>query len=353
MAAQMIFTFVEPSNDAPSVVQVARYGSELPSLQESEVAVQFLASPVNPQDLLVIAGRYPVKPRHHYEGFPIPGYDGVCRVIGVGSAVDSLQLGDHAIPRYHGLGTWRLYAAVSAADLIKVPRELNVVAASLLKMGVVVAWLLLRERSGLVPGDWIVQNAASGVVAQFVSQLARMQGLHTLSVIRDRHHAESLRQRLLAVGADAVITEGELDALRGRVPCLGGKRVVLALDSVFGASGNRLVDILTEGGSFVNYGSLAGADMELHLSQRDLFWKRITFKNFRLSAALESLNERQFADLLQWLSDCFLEGKLKVPEVEEVFIAAAQDLNVMARKALAKASDKSTVGTQKQVFMFK
>ena len=62
------------------------------------------------------------------------------------------------------------------------------------------------------------------------------------------------------------------------VPYLSGKRVVLALDYVFGDSANCLVDLLNQSDLFVNYGSLAGAGHEMRLSQHDLFWKCITFK---------------------------------------------------------------------------
>ncbi|PHH92659.1 hypothetical protein CDD83_6263 [Cordyceps sp. RAO-2017] len=352
MTLRTILTYSEGSPDASSAIRLFRAEAELPPLKESDVAVQFLASPVTPQDLLVIAGRYPVKPSHKHEHLAIPGYDGVCRVTAVGSKVTALQPGDHAVPSRHGLGTWRSHAVVDSSALVKVPRELDSVAASSLKMGAVVAWLLLEEQDGLGPGDWIVQNAASGVIGQFVAQLARLRGLNTLSVVRDREDVESVRQRLLDLGASVVMTEAELETCQGQVPCLDGKRVVLALDSVFGEPGKRLVGVLTPGASYINYGSLGGADGELRLSQKDLFWKHIKFTNFRLSAVLAAYDQNQFADLLDWLSRCFLQGQLRVPEVDLVHLSRAEDPERLARDTLAKATAQERVGHKRQVFVF-
>ncbi|KJZ77827.1 hypothetical protein HIM_03004 [Hirsutella minnesotensis 3608] len=352
MTLQTTLTFVEDSPDAASAIRVSRTDTPNEPLGDLQVLVQFLASPINPQDLLVIAGRYPVKPSHKHNGLAIPGYDGVCRVIATGRNVTELKPGDHAVPSRHGLGTWRSHAVVDSSALIKIPSDLDPVAASLLKMGAVVAWLLLEQREGLRPGDWLVQNAASGVIAQFVSQLARLRGLHTLSIIRDREDADHLRQRLVNLGADAVMTEAELEACRGQVPCLKGKRVVLALDSVFGESGNRLVSVLTHGGSYINYGSLGGADGELRLSQQDLFWKRINFANFRLSASLAAYDQDQFSDLLGWLCQCFLQGQLRVPDVELVSLSKSDELESLVRETIAKATAQGLVGNKKKVFVF-
>lgn len=366
--AQTIIISAEPSNNPARVISVAKErGPCVCSLNLSPgmVLVEFLAAPINPQDLLVLEGLYPVRPAHHHNGQPIPGYDGVCSVLRVaeGAAPDTpmqLQVGDHAVPRRHGLGTWRSHAVIHATDLIKIPAGLDTIPASMLKMSVLPAYLLLTSAAPLQPGDWIVQNAAGGVIAQMVAQFAKMKGCRVLSIIRDRVIADGrtetatlMKQALLATGTDLVLTESELEAYNGSAPdALKGKRVVLALDAVFGRSGQRLVSLLSPGATYVNYGSLGGADTQLPLTQKDLFWKEVTFKNFRLSNALATLSEGQLQDLLGWFADCFMGGKLVVPEVDKVDLRSCEDLEATVCAAVRRASEKGIVGVKKQVFVF-
>lgn len=399
----IILTYTETSSDLSSVVRASTIprGSFDRPLKPNEVAVEFLASPVNPQDVLVIGGKYPVKPSSSHLGHPIPGYDGVCQVVAVGSAAaESFAPGDRAIPAKHGLGTWRSFAVVEDASLlIKVPRELDPLAGSVLKMGGVVAAGLLRERPLMQPGDWIIQNAGTGVVASLVAQLAKMRGVRTCSIVRDRrlpgqdetrqssHNQEQgqkgtdsetdsdsdLKGRLMQAGADAVVTESEMQAAAASgsvLPCLEGQRVVLGLDSVFGDSGTRLVGQLSPGATYINYGSLGGMEGKLALSQQDVFWKRIAFRNFRLSEWTSAMAPGEMRDLLQWLAEGFVSGRLRAPELDVLDLSAsalsssspdASDsdglpagdnfLQGVLQEALARSTS-SSVGAKKLVLLF-
>lgn len=351
-----IITYTGISNDPASVIRVST-APRAETLATDEVLVEFIASPINPQDLLVIGGKYPVQPSNRHEERLIPGYDGICQVVGVGAAVTKLRVGDRAIPLRHGLGTWRSSAIVHESLLIKVPENLDPVAGCVLKMGAMVAACLLRERPALRPGDWIIQNAGGSTIATMVSQLARMSGIRTCSIIRDRPAAQldDERRRLLAQGgADAVVTESELEAANGApLPVLQGKRVVLGLDSVFGESGTRLVGQLTLGATYINYGSLGGMDKELRLRQQDVFWKRITFRNFRLSEWTGSMTTDELQDLLQWLSEAFVSGQLRAPAVQLVDVSG-HDAEHQVRAALRNSTAASgCVGTKKSVLVFK
>jgi trans-2-enoyl-CoA reductase len=45
---------------------------------------------------------------------------------------------------------------------------------------------MLLDFVNLEPGDWVVQNGANSGVGQNVIQLARLRGLKTVNIIRDR-----------------------------------------------------------------------------------------------------------------------------------------------------------------------
>ncbi|KAE8373933.1 hypothetical protein BDV26DRAFT_54536 [Aspergillus bertholletiae] len=356
MSAKTV-TFQRQSTEPASVIRVCSHDAvgDTPIPRDS-VLLNFLAAPVNPQDLLVIAGRYPVQPHYRYNDEPIPGYDGVACVERVGTDVATLQPGDHVIPRAHGLGTWRTEAVVPAAAVLKVSKNLEPTTASLLKMGCSAAYLLLESCPSLRPGDWVVLNAATGWIARMVVQFARLRGCPCICVIRDREDVEATRQSLLDQGARVVITESEL-ATQGPAAIAAGKRVTLALDAVFGQSAQRLAAMLAPGATFINYGSLGGVDGQLVLSQELIFWKQITFKNFRLSQALSRYTEDEQISLLSWFTELFEEGKITAPAVTRVDWKEdgdGENLQKKIQSVLATVGGKGgpVVGCTKHVILF-
>ena len=82
----------------------AKPGIEM--LGDDQVLIRILAAPVNPSDISLIEGRYPLRA----SSLPCtPGFEGVGVVEAVGKNVTRLRPGDRAVPIEHGQGTWRTY----------------------------------------------------------------------------------------------------------------------------------------------------------------------------------------------------------------------------------------------------
>ncbi|KAB8349502.1 hypothetical protein FH972_023528 [Carpinus fangiana] len=317
-------------------------------LKENEVRLRMLAAPINPLDLLVMKGIYPVKPDNYIGDEGIPGYDGVGEITERGTAVESLQVGDRVIPKRHGLGTWRTYATFKANDLLKVDKQLDPRAAAILKTGAMPAYLLLEDMRSLKPGDWIIQNGATSVIAQMVTMFAKPKGVKVISVVRDRTNLEEVRTRLASAGADIVLSEGELKETQ----LLDNKRIVLALDCVWGASAEAIAAHLSPGATFINFGSLGGAEngLAFGLTQQLLFWKQIQFRNFRLSQCLGTRTDDEKNDLLTWFQGLFGHGQLRLPDLDVVaWDESAED---KLKAALARADNSKELGVRKQVIVF-
>ena len=78
---------------------------QLPTeLNESEVLVKFLATPINPADLNQVEGVYGAKATLPAVG----GNEGVGIIVATGSGVKGLQVNDHVIPAKAGLGKIKL-----------------------------------------------------------------------------------------------------------------------------------------------------------------------------------------------------------------------------------------------------
>src|SRR4051794_9634153 len=94
--AIMIHEYGEPA-------QVARVETlSVADPRSDEALIEMLAAPINPADLNVIEGSYPIRP----ELPGVPGVEGVGRVVKVGAAVSGFREGDIVLAP-HGFGSWR------------------------------------------------------------------------------------------------------------------------------------------------------------------------------------------------------------------------------------------------------
>lgn len=314
-------------------------------LGEYHVLVKFLAVPVNHLDLLVVADKYPVKPKNHIHGEAIAGYDGIGRIVQCGDQVSTLKPGDLVIPNELGLGTWRSHAILEPSSLLQIPTVINVTLGALMKSCILPAYLLLEDMSDLRPGDWVIQNGGTGVIAQMVAQLAHLRGVQVISIIRDRPEKPSSLYH-----ADLVLEEREVP----RSDHLKGKRIVLGLDSVFGLSAEKVADCLSDHGTFVNYGQLGGGgpSAAMNLTHSHIFWKQLTFKSFRGTKQSSQRTTAELQDLFRWFAYLINAGLLQTPDIETVqWIEGEQQTATKLLDAIARAQSK-LIGTRKVLFTF-
>lgn len=328
----------------------------LPDCGPRQVVVQFLAVPVNPLDFFVIRGKYPVKLQSVYkneagETLAIPGSDGAARIIQTGSDVANLGVGDVVVLRTHCRGTWRTHAVFDEDDLVRVPSTIDSRLASLLRMGVAPAYFLLREYQSLEPGDWIIQNAATGTISHFVCQLAPLLGVRVISVIRNRPSAEELertKRSLRSHGASLVLTEDELNT---SAALLEGKRIVLAIDSVSDdVLARRMAACLIPGATLLTVGFLGAATARPDPQLRQFLWQRnIALRAFRLSDCLGKRDLSQQAALFEWFGDLFARGILKSPALE--YVHWGKESEKRLQEAIWK-QEQASVGQRKTVIVF-
>ncbi|KAF1348560.1 hypothetical protein BDV97DRAFT_266881, partial [Delphinella strobiligena] len=287
------------------------HSHDVPSTGGHQVLVRWLAAPINPLDVLVLTDAYPVKPSYKHSGEPIPGFDGVAEVISCGRKVSGLVPGDLVVPSKFGVGTWRTHAVVDEQSLQKISRPSDLLFAAIMRISIAPAFCLVEDMTNLKPGDCIIQNAGTSVVAQMVVQFARRRGVAVINVIRDRPEAEAnmIKKSLHELGAEIVVTESELN----QDPRIKTKRIRLALDAVFGDSGQALVKALCIGGSYVQVGFLSGPKGHVTIDPQDLFGRQLNMRGFRGSAQLGLRSREEQRDLFNWFIELFNNGELKLP----------------------------------------
>jgi trans-2-enoyl-CoA reductase len=175
-------------------------------LDAEEIAIEMLAAPINPSDINQIEGRYAILPPLSAVG----GNEGVGRIVNVGNGVTHLAVDDHVIPIRACQGTWRKQLICHSSGWIKIPKSIRVEHASMLAINPCTAYRMLKDFVELKPEDVIVQNGANSAVGQAVIQIARVMGLHTINIVRDRENLAYMKTRLQHLGATIVCTENEL-----------------------------------------------------------------------------------------------------------------------------------------------
>lgn len=255
----------------------------------SEARVRVLAAPINPADLNVIEGRYPIGPT-----LPgVPGVEGVGVVEEVGAEVTTLCAGDRVLLP-HGLGTWREACYVAAKSLHVVPPEIPVEQAAMLKINPATALRMLTDFVALEPGAWVLQNAANSGVGQSVIQLARSRGLRTINFVRRPELFEPLRK----AGGDLVLLD-EGDPAEQIREATGGAALRLALNAVGGDSALRLAQLLSPGGTVVTYGAMGRKPLKIPnglLIFQDTIWRGFWVSHWYRSTTIEQ-HAAMFAEL--------------------------------------------------------
>jgi len=287
---------------------------EIASPGSDEARVRLLAAPINPADLNVIEGKYPIRP-----ALPgVPGVEGVGVVEEAGSEVTAVRAGDRVLLP-HGVGTWREACVVKALDLAVVPPGIAAEQAAMLKINPATALRMLADFAKLEPGDWVLQNAANSGVGRAVIQLARFKGLRTVNLVR---RAELIAD-LTDIGADVVLLdEGDLrEQIRDAT---GGASIRLALNAVGGDSALRLAKSLAPHGVVVTYGAMGRQPLKIPnglLIFQNLVWCGFWVTQwYRHAKAGEQA--ALFAELFKFVQDGVLHTPVeRIYPLEEVTLA--------------------------------
>ncbi|XP_068015504.1 enoyl-[acyl-carrier-protein] reductase, mitochondrial [Melanerpes formicivorus] len=287
---------------------------ELAKLGDSDVHVKMLAAPINPADINMIQGTYAILP-------PLPavgGNEGVGEVLEVGRRVAALKPGDWVIPATNALGTWRTQGVFPEETLLKVPSDIPVLCAATLSVNPCTAFRMLADFETLAPGDSIIQNAANSGVGQAVIQIAKASGIKTINVVRDRPDLPKLVERLMALGADHVITEETLRKPEMKEIFKSIPKPRLALNCVGGKSTTEMLRHLQPKGTMVTYGGMAKQPLMVPVSAfifRDVRLRGFWMTQWRKDHAQD---QESLDTMMDTLCQLIQRGQLTAPACTEV-----------------------------------
>lgn len=149
----------------------------VPEPGRGQARVRLVLSPIHNHDLMTITGHYGIRPAlpHH------PGTEALGIVDAVGDGVTNVRPGDRVMGG--AAGAWSEFYLTAAAGLAVVPETIDDATACQLTAMPMSAVRLLADLD-VGAGDWIVQNAANGVVGKMLAKLAAERGINVLNIVR-------------------------------------------------------------------------------------------------------------------------------------------------------------------------
>ncbi|KAJ8325546.1 mitochondrial 2-enoyl thioester reductase [Batrachochytrium dendrobatidis] len=295
-------------------------------LGPNKVLVKILAASVNPADINVIQGTYPVKTSFVNGIDSVGGNEGVGQVIAAGENVHTVSPGDWVLPITRAIGSWQTYAIAECNDLLNLGQVEGVshVSAATISVNPPTAYRMIKDFAQLQPGDVIIQNSANSGVGQAVIQLAHAWGFKTVNVVRNRPNLEVLIKQLKDLGADMVVTEEQLRTpeIMRQIAALG-PAPKLGLNGVGGKSATNVARLLGRHAHFVTYGGMSKEPVALPTSL--FIFKDIKCFGFWLNEWFELHPFSERKQLFTELLDLVRQGKLKEPTHELFSLSTKTD----------------------------
>ncbi|MFB6888773.1 SDR family NAD(P)-dependent oxidoreductase [Kitasatospora sp. NPDC056327] len=289
-----------------------------PGAGEIEIAVS--AAALNFIDVMKVMGTYP----DPSADARLLGLDGVGVVTRTGEGVSRFAPGDRVVACTGG-GSLATHWTVLADHAQPVPEGLADEDAAAFPAVTITAWYGLRHLASLAPGETVLIHSAAGGLGLAALAVARLLGAEVIATAG----GEEKRARLRELGVRHVFDSRDLswaDRVRGAT---GGRGVDVVLNSLTGAAIPLGLEVLAEGGRFVEVGKAdiyGGRTLGL-----DAFRKGISLASLDLAGVIArrpALFTRLFAEVWERVGS----GELApLPVIRYPFARAAEAMREMSR----------------------
>jgi NADPH:quinone reductase len=256
-----------------------------------QVLVETRAAGCNFPDILMVQGKYQVKPPHPFS----PGHEiaGVVRAVGPG--VTRVRAGQRVIANLE----WGGYAerAVTSAERVHpIPDAMPFDQAAAFYVVYQTGYSALIRRAALQPGEWLLVHGAAGGVGLAAVQLGKALGARVIATAGTKDKLEIARQS----GADVLIDYGTEDWVERVKAVTGGEGADVIYDPVGGDVFDGSTKCIAFEGRILTIGFAGGRIPTLAIN-------RVLLKNFSLVGVHWGYYQRRGSPLVQEWMDALLK----------------------------------------------
>jgi len=244
------------------VLKMAKRQLTSEELGVDDVLVQVIARPIHPGDIQMLSALPqggPVAPIP--EGtLRIPGFEGVGTVRRLGTnakAAKGFSEGQR-VAFFPAAGAWGEYVVVRYNALLAVLNEISDQIAAQMLINTITASVLIKAghnslKTPMTPPVYMLQNAAASGVGRLLTQVALDRGVRPIRLVRSRQSAEKLQSALPGPPVYSTSDSNWKEQVR---EALGGYKLEVAFDAIGGKAIDDLAEVVDDGGTIINFGSL-------------------------------------------------------------------------------------------------
>jgi NADPH:quinone reductase-like Zn-dependent oxidoreductase len=254
---------VQSEYGAPEkVLRIAKRQFKSEELGADNVLVKVTTRPIHHGDIQILSALPqggPVEPIP--EGTPrVPGFEGVGTIVRLGTnakGVKSFSEGQR-VAFFPADGAWGEYVVVRYNSLLAVPNEFPDQIAAQMLINTITASVLIKAghnslKAPITLPVYILQNAAASGVGRLLTQVALDRSVRPIRLVRSRQSAERLQSAL--PGPPIYLTSDSNWKKQVR-EALGGHKLEVAFDAIGGKAIDNLAEVVDDGGTIINFGSL-------------------------------------------------------------------------------------------------
>lgn len=227
-----------------------------PRAAPGEVVLATCAAALNYADLLQRRGSYGID-----QALPrVIGYECSGFVAEIGPGVTGWSVGDAACALVSG-GAYAERVAVPAAQLLPVPKGVDLVAAAALPEAACTVWSNVLDLAGLQAGETLLVHGGAGGIGSFAIQAGKAVGARVFATAG----GDGKLARCRAFGAERAISYKDEDFVAVLARETGGHGADVVLDNMGGAYLERNIAALADDGRIAMIGLQGGRDAQIGL----------------------------------------------------------------------------------------
>ncbi len=268
-------------NGGPEVLDLEEITLRKPT--KNEVLIEHVAIGLNYIDTYHRSGLYPLMMPSGL------GMEASGIIKEIGPDVSNFTVGDRVAYAAVPLGAYSSHRIYKTANLVKVPKEIDLnVAASIMTKGLTTHYLL--HKTYQVSGDeTILFHAAAGGVGQIFCQWAKSLGCKVIGTVGSEEKKKIAKKN----GCDEIINYNKEDFAKKVMEITGGKGVPVVYDGVGKSTFEKSLECLNVRGMMVSFGNASGAldpiNVPKMLQPKGLYFVRPSMGQYLSSN--EDLNE--------------------------------------------------------------